>query len=177
VPEFVIIFLWAITLTLAHEEGRLTAAVAGSDETDSTEPDADWLRLWYGVFHSDLQWAKDRSVQSVRFAVLLVGALVASKRYAAFGNVSVPWYIAMVVATGIVAAWHVYDLHRFAARARCGYVRILDKLRDHGHYVPRPGWDPNHLAHLFVKLGIIAVACTLGVLGLLHLAATATAAP
>jgi hypothetical protein len=168
VAEIAIIFFWTLTLMLAFEEGKRSADVTATPQTGEEHID-EWLRVQYKIFHSDLQWAKDRSVEAVRFVVLLVAGLVAAHRYYSFGtNVSSTLFVVLIAVTGVTIAWHVYGLHRFATTQRNSYLKILARYPVFSQFVPPRGWDRHHLQHLIAKLAIIAIITWLGIQGVLH---------
>ena len=170
-PEITIIFFWTLTLILAFEEGRLTAdhaTPAAPDAAEEANLDV-WLRDQYKIFHSDLQWAKDRSFQAVRLAVLLIAGLVAANRYYSFGtNVSPTVFVILILATGLVIALHVLGLHRFAAAQRDGYLKILARYPAFAKFVPVRGPDRHHIKYLVAGIAVIALATWLGIQGVLH---------
>ena len=153
---------------LAFEEGRSTAD-PGAPSPAQEEHLEDWLRVQYQIFHSDLQWAKDRGIQAVRFAVLLIAGLVAANRYFSFGkNVPPTVFVILILATGIIISLHVYGLHRFAATQRNSYLKILARYPLFSQFVPARGPDRHHVKYLIVVIAVIALATWLGIQGVLH---------
>ena len=119
--------------------------------TPDDRPNKDWLQVWYGNCHSNIQWAKGQSWNAVQWSVLLLAAIsAASKEYAAV----CVWTVFAILIAMASTCW-LFDLHSYARRERETASRLVKPLKEVDIYLPKKRVDSNHLRLLVVRVAVV----------------------
>jgi len=127
-------------------------------------PSRDWLVAFYHEALTDIRWAKERTGDIVRWAVILLGALTAlSRSIATLDNLILIGFAILVAGGGI---WWLVDLYMFARRTRIRLDTILADVSDHSRYPIKRRHDRHHVKYLVIQSLVVLVACFFGIVAI-----------
>ncbi len=148
-----------------HAQGP--AVLDGRSKSDA-KPGQAWLLAWYNAAHSDIQWTKLRSWETVRWVLLLQLAITTIARSHLIGTIAGGYYIAAQLALLGVSYFYLYRLHAFAAKARSIADLILAAIPGAENFLPEPEAADRHhvwiLASKYFAVGLgtlVSAAATL----------------